>query len=350
MKKLSTVSFALGLSLSMATIATAATPLGGLAVAVSPDGKRLVAAGDNRTLYFINSATMEVTGRHWLGTPILAISFNKAGDRIVAESTDEALLLIDAANGKLIKQEDKAGKVAIALEADLVVTRNPDHAGHVVRVLSLTDLSVKSSVNFDKNDKIAALGLSPDGKKVAAWTEPTTDDSEPKNTKVPEGVKGLEADEFRQRNDGKTSKLFTFNAADGSKLSEQKLYFSPSVNGTRIAFKGDNVLILNYTNLNANIDPKGEVTLFKLKNSFNYGIGLSPDQQTILSGGLADGTWFKPADMAQKTFKIDRMPGWPEYFKDFAFTAEGTGFGSTSGYRLIKINADGTFDKSYPVY
>jgi WD40 repeat protein len=340
----------MGLAFSVMNIAMAATPLGGLAVAVSPDGKTLVAAGDNRTLYFINSATMEVTGRHWLGTPILAISFNKAGDRIVAESTDEALLLIDAANGKIIKQEDKAGKVAVALEVDLAVARNPSHSGQIVRVLSLTDLSDKASINFDKDDKIAALGLSPDGKTVAAWLEPVNDDSEPKNTKVPEGVKGLDADEFRQRNDGKTSKLLTFNAADGSKLSEQKLYFSPSATGATIAFQGDDVLIINYSNLNAKIDPKGEVTLFKLKSSYNYGIGVSADHQTLMGGGLAAGTQLKPADLSQKEFKIDRLPGWPEYFKDFAFATDGTSFGSTSGYRIIKINADGTFDKSYPIF
>jgi WD40 repeat protein len=340
----------LGLMLGLPPAALASTPLGGLAVALSPDGQVMVAAGDNRVLYVIDPAKMEVAQRLWLGTCIVNLEFNKDGGRVVAEDTDGTLHLIDAKTGNPVKKEAKAGKMSAARQADLAAGLNPDGDGHTIRFLSLTDLSVKGKVALAKGEKVAGLGLDPEGARLAVWLEPVNDDSEPKAGNPPAELKGLAADEFRLKNDGKTSRLLMFKVPEGSKLSEHKLFYSPSSGGTKIVFQGDNVLVVNYTNLNAQINPKGEVTLFRLDNSFNYGIGFSADQKVLMTGGLADGTYTKVADLARTRFRPDRLPGWPEYFKSFTVGADGTGYGATSGYRIIKIKPGGGFDKSYPVF
>ena len=167
----------------------------------------------------------------------------------------------------------------------------------------MTDLSEKGQVKFDKGQKVAALGLDAEGKRLAVLFESVNDDSEPKGTKPPTALKGLEADEFKLKNDGKTSKLMVFKVPGGDKISENKLYYSPSVTGARILFQGENVMVVNYSNLNASIDAKGAVTLFGLNNSFNYGIGFSSDQKFLLSGGLSVGTYTKVADLGQTVFK-----------------------------------------------
>ena len=340
----------LGLMLGSSTVAVAGTPLGGLAVALSPSGNVMVAAGDNRVLYVLDPAKMEVTNRVWLGTCIVDLQFNKDGSTVVAEDTGGTLHLIDAKTWKPGKQEPKAGQMSTARNAGLAAGLNPDYNGHIIRFLSLTDLSAKGKVALAKGEKVAGFGLDPEGTRLAVLLEAVNDDSEPKGGNPPADLKGLAADEFRLKNDGKTSRLLVFKVPDGSKLSEQKLFYSPSISGLKVFFQGDNVLAVNYSNLNAQVNPKGEVTLFKLENSFNYGIGCSSDQKILLTGGLADGTYTKVADLTKTRFQPDRLPDWPEYFKSFAVAADGTAYGSTSGYRIIKINPGGGFDKSYPVF
>jgi hypothetical protein len=194
------------------------------------------------------------------------------------------------------------------------------------------------------------MGLDADGARLAVLCEPVADESEPKGATPPAGVKGLELETFRLKNDGKTALFLIFNVADGKKATEHKLWYSASSSGWLTLFQGENVLVVNYSNQNAKIDGKGEVTLFELDNSFNYGLGLSADQTVLLSGGLSAGTYTKVEGLNKVKFQPDRLPGWPEYFKRFAIAGDGAAYGSTSGYRLIKIKPGGAFDKSYPVY
>lgn len=350
MKRIILGSLCLGLLISWPPAALASTPLGGLAVGLAPDGQKMVAAGDNRVLYIIDPAKMEIAKRLWLGTCIVDLDFDKDGSKVVAEDTDGTLHLLDYQTGNALKKEPKAEKMSTARQAGLVAGLNPDYNGQTIRFLSMADLSEKGKVTLAKGEKVAGLGLDPEGSRVAVLLEPVNDDSEPKGANPPADLKGLAVDEFRLKNDGKTSRLLTFKVPEGSKLSEHKLFFSPSVTGTKILFQGDNVLVVNYSNLNARIDPKGEVTLFRLDNSFNYGIGSSADQKILLTGGLAEGTYTKVADLAKTKFQPDRLPGWPEYFKGFAVSGDGTAYGSTSGYRIIRIKPGGGFDKSFTVY
>jgi hypothetical protein len=348
--KRSILCLCLGLVLGWSAVAFASTPLGGLAVALSPSGKMMVAAGDNRVLYVIDPAKMEVTNRVWLGACIVDLQFNKDGSTVVAEDTDGNLHLIEAKTGKASKKEPKTGQMSTARNADLAAGLDPDYNGHIIRFLSMTDLNAKGKVAFAKGEKVAGFGLDSEGTRLAVLLEAVNDDSEPKGGNPPAELKGLAAEEFRLKNDGKTSRLLVFKVADGSKVSEQKLFYSPSTSGLKVLFQGDNVLIVNYSNLNAQVNPKGEVTLFKLENSYNYGIGFSADQKVLMTGGLADGTYTKVADLAKAGFQPDRLPDWPEYFKSFAVAADGTAYGATSGYRIIKIKPGGSFEKSYPVF
>ena len=54
--------------------------------------------------------------------------------------------------------------------------------------------------------------------------------------------------------------------------------------------------------------------------------------------------------MKAKTFRIERVPGFPEYFKGFSLASDGTGFGATSSFRVVRIEPDGTISKLAPVY
>ncbi|MFH0782890.1 MAG: hypothetical protein V2B20_13215 [Pseudomonadota bacterium] len=340
----------LGLGIMTATSALATTPLGGLAVAVSSAGDILACAGDNRVLYILDTANMEVTKRSWLGVDAVDLKFNGQGSTLVIEDTDGTLHLIDSKSWQSVKRLSKVQQMTTAGSVDLVAGLNPDYNGHVIRFLSMTDFSDKGQIIFPKTEKVQSLGLNAKGDRLAVLMESVDDATEPKGEKPPADLKNLALEEFRLKNDGKTAVLKIFAAPDGKMISEHKLYYSASSSGCRLLFQGDKVLVVNYTNLNAVIDEKGAVTLFKLENSYNYGLGFSADQTILLSGGLADGSYTKVDGLAPVRFQLDRMSGWPEYFKSFAIAGDGTAYGTTTGYRVIKIKAGGIFDKSTPVF
>ncbi|NLI75968.1 MAG: hypothetical protein GX442_05930 [Candidatus Riflebacteria bacterium] len=330
--------------------AIAGTPLGGLAVALSPAGDILTAGGDNRTLYVLDAQKLEVTSRTWLGVCICDLKFSADGGRLLVQDTDGAIHLVDTKTWKVEKTEPKADLMSVAHTADLLAGLNADYNGNIVRFLSRADLAEKGKVAFPKGERVIALGLNAAGTRLAVLMEAMADESEPKGAKPPAELKGLAAEEFKLKNDGKTAKFAVFSVPDGAKVAEHKLFFSTSSSGWKVFFQGDDVLLVNYSNLNAKVGAKGEVSLFQLDNSFNYGIGASPDQKVLLTGGLSDGTYTTVEGLRKVTFKNDRMPTWPEYYKGFTVAADGTAFGSTSGYRLIRIKADGSFDKSIPVF
>jgi hypothetical protein len=215
----------------------------------------------------------------------------------------------------------------------------------------MTDLSNKAKVTLEKQKRVSTFALSPDGKRLAVLLESEKDAAEKEvpYKDIPKDLRGIELEEFKQRNDGKTSQFFLFSIPSGEKIAEHKVYFSNS--GTACAlFQGEQVLIVNYSNVNAAIGADGSVKIFQLDNSFNYGIGIGPDQKVVLTGGLRNGTYTQADGLKMHKFSIDQLPGWPEYFKGFAVDAAGTGYGATTGYRLIQIQPDGKIARSVPVH
>jgi hypothetical protein len=78
--------------------AQAAVPLGGLTVAVSPAGDKLVAGGDTRTLLILDPQTLAVKDRVWIETTIVGLTFDKAGTTLAVEDGSGTGLLEVAAS------------------------------------------------------------------------------------------------------------------------------------------------------------------------------------------------------------------------------------------------------------
>lgn len=329
----------------------AATPLGGLDVAVSPDGATVAAAGDNRTLYLLEAGSMEVKKRIWLGTTVIGLDFNKDGSVIAVECTQGKMTLFQSADGAKKSEHEKMSKLSFARDVDLVAGLNPDYKGHVIRFASLSDGSEKGTITFPKEIKIASFGLSAAGDKLAVMSNPIDDSEEPKVSykDMPKDLKGLDRDVFQMKNDGKVSMFSFYEVPSGKKISEHKIFYTSS-NGTRILFSGDNAVVVNYSNDNATVTPGGKVEMFELKNSFNYGLGIASDQSVILSGGLRKASVTKTTGMEGAPFEIGQLPGWPEYFKGFAANADGPCYGSTTAFRVIQFDRSGKVLKEVPCY
>ncbi len=340
----------LGLVLSAPFAAWARDPeWSGLgAVAVSPDGKTIVAGGQNRVLYMIDAQTMEVKQRLWTGVRIGALAYNKDGTRIVFEDEEEETEILDAATLETVKRIGKAGFVECARLADLMAVATDVMYRKQIRFLSMTDGSQLGSV--DVADKVASYGFNAEGTRFAVLTT----SSEGKENKVaykdvPKELTGLARKEFVQKNDGKTSKLIVFEAPTGKQLRETALWYC-SDTGAMVFMNGETAYIINYSNENLIVPAEGDVKLFESQSSYNYAKGVSDDRKAFLVGGLATGTYTRIDGLSGLTFQIDRLRGWPEYFGGFAFQQDGTGWAVTSSCRLIQISKEGKFLKAVPVY
>ncbi len=324
------------------------TPLGGLAVAVSPGGKTIVTGGDNRVLYVLDPSTLRVKKRIWTESGIWRMAFNKNGEKLLVEDTTPTIRYFKTSDWKLERELKREGFMSTAPLVDTMAAL--DSGSKSVSVFSMTDGSIKKTVKTDVS--ISAFGIDPNAKRLAVISRYEKDKSEEKVAfkDIPKDLKGAAKKAFIQKNDGKTSVFFLYEIPSGKLLFKKKIFFS-ATNGSKLVFNKDSVLVICYNNVNAKIDTKtGNTAIFELGNSFNYGIGLSTDQKRIASGGLANGTYTMVDENVQKKFKITKIKGWPEYFKDFAFDSMGNLFGTTSGYRIITVNESGKVIKSVPVY
>lgn len=345
MKQTIIVIAAVLLTLVFASPLAAHTPKNALgAVAVSPDGKTLAAGGDNRVLYLIDPSSLAVKKRIWLKTNIYEMVFNKDGSVLIVEDTSKNLLFISTQSWQVVHNVARAGNFSAAPAADLLAGLSSGYRKSTVKFISMTNASQSGQVEFP--GKIEAIGLDAGGKRLVIIAQGPKD-TEPKKQK-PKELRGFEADKFKQKNDGKVSILAEYDVASGKKLKEKTIFYSPGSSAMVLVTK-TNTYIMNYSNVNADI--KGDaITLFQSKSSYNYGMGISLDRKAFLLGGLRSGTLAKAGTLEMIKFDIDKLPGWPEYYKGFAFGPDGTGYAGTTSYRLVKIGKDGKVLKTVPIY
>ena len=329
----------------LAVSATAHTPKGGLgAVAISPDGKTLVVGGDNRVLYVLDAANHEVLKRIWLKTNIYEMEFNSDGSTLVVEDTKEILRFIDTASWKVMNQVKNAGNFSAAPGVDLLAGMKPSYKLTKIYILSMKDGKRQKTVEHAGNARV--IGLSPKGDRLVVLADGPRDMEEKK--KPGKNLRGLERAKFLQYHDGRTSVLAEYDLASGKQTKLQTVFYAPG--GYKgLLVRDDASLVLSYSNLNA-VWQGDKVELMHSQNSYNYGAGISPDQNVFLTGGLRDGTLVQADGLKMVKFGIDSLPGWPEYYLDFAVGPDGTGYGVTTAYRLVVISPQGKLIKAAPIY
>jgi WD40 repeat protein len=338
------------IALTFATTAYAGTPLGGITIAASGDGKKLVAGGDTRTLVVLNPETLEVTERHWTEGTITSLCFSKNGSVLVVGESDSSVRFFDTATWKQTKQLDKYDSLVVSPTSDLIAGVESAFTGSIVRVAAVANGAEKARFNLPKGERVAALGIYPDGTKLAVLGDAKDDPSEKKAgyNDVPKELKDVARDEFMQKNDGKSATLYLFDIAGAKPISEKKLWFHGN-NSVQLVFAGEDVIATSYTNLNARISPDGTVKMFQTNNTYNYGQGVSADGAYVFTGGLRNGTILKLSDLSKIPFTISKIAGFPEYIKGFNSTAAGVCYGATSAYRVFKFSLDGKVIKEAPI-
>lgn len=324
--------------------APAQVPLGGLTVAVSADGKRLVAAGDTRSLIVLDPEKLTVLQRIWVGTTILRLTFDNAGKTLLATDTDGVAHLYDTQTWKPRASIPKRVGAVMAPATGLIAGAEGSHAAGAIFINDAASGAERAKIVLEKGDRVSGLGFDPQGRRLAVLIGPIESKEEPRvqSSQIPKELRGLERDEFQQKNDGQVSILRIYDAATGKMISELKTFFTMNNASSLIAFNGDTVLATSYNNLGARIEKDGTIKLFRNDNGFNYGIGASPGQEIMMAGGLRSFTITNLQTMNAFKGEIDRLPGWPEYFKGFTATAGAKAiYGATTAFRVIKLSPDG---------
>ncbi|OVE73709.1 hypothetical protein BVX93_01015 [bacterium B13(2017)] len=350
MKKLILFLIVIGLFLSSSTTSSARDPKwGGLdPVVVTPDGKSVITGGDNRVLYVVDANTFEVKKRHWFKARIGTMTFNKDNSLLIIEDDDENLHYLKPDTFELVRNVKKVENIVPHKASDTLAGTQGTWSQKEIVLLSMTDASQKGKIVLPKDTKPSCYNFSPDGTKLILLTERVKGD-EPKKSysEIPKDLRGIDRDEFQQKNDGNVSKLYFYEVPSGKELKSFDLWYSSS--GGKILVQGEEVTIINYSNDNVKIAADGTAKMFETKN-MGYGMAVSPDQKSFILGSLRSGTYVKNNGAVNLEFSLDNLPGWPEYYAGFIILEDGTAYGTTSAYRLIKLDANAQIVKSAPIY
>ena len=325
------------------------TPKAGLGgIAASPDGKRLAVGGINRVIYIVDAKTLAVKDRVWLKTQIYDLAFNKDGSILIAEDTKETLHFINTKSLKVINQVSKAADMNTAPGVNKLAALERGYRQSVVKLYSMSDGKLLQSIVLE--GRVLAHGIDAEAKRLVVILQgPKDKEAKVPHKQIPKNLKGVEKDLFVQKNDGKVSILVEYDLSKAVKTAETEIFYHPG-QFPKVVVLNEVTLVVNYNNVNARISADNTVTLFKLQNLYNYGIGVSADRSLVASGGLRTGSIYNTQTGDIKAFKIDPLPGWPEYLKGFAFGSDGAVFAGTMGFRLVKIGPGSVSTQAVPVY
>ena len=320
------------------------------AVAVRSDGKFVAVGGQNRVVYLVDAAAMTVKKRFWLVARVGAVAFSPDGSRLVVEDDADRVHLLDADTGKVIAKLDGLSGMAVSRKAGLIAlydTLKVEKTG--LRLLSLADLTDKGRIALPEQP--AAYTFDAEGKRIVVLSRSVAGDEERLPlADAPAHLKGLARTEFQQKHDGYQSYLRTFDVGSGKMLREVKLWYTSDSDSTLLVQAGEITYVYNRSNVCARIAADGATTLFQTVHRFNHGLGASENGKYILTGSLAEGSQGPSEGGRRVRFEVDVLPGQAEFFTRCAVRDDGSAFGVTTAFRLVKITREGRVEKAAPVY
>ena len=321
------------------------------AVAVSPDGKTIAAAGENRVMYLLDAATLEVKERIWIRHSPVSFYWTRDGKTLVMRNTDDVLVLLDTSSWEPRGEIAKFDQMSIAQSAEKVVTavkgeRVDDHYKTILRIHDLTTGKMLKESELDY--EIVNVATSPDAARTVIATRETDNEAEAKVDPAND-LKDMEKEIAKKKGDGKTMDFAWFDADLNQTAKATSWYSTYYTDGLHL--HDGKTYVLSY-GTSAVISEAGDAELFQSYGpNTNYGYGFTPDNSVMVSGGLASGTLFDLATRTQTEFDLgERLPGWPEYLQSISFAPDGTIVGGTSAYRVMRMKPDGTVELVKPVF
>ncbi len=327
------------------SISFADSALNGLTLAINPNGKTIVVAGDNRTIYTLDAATLEVLQRTYFGSSINKMLYSPDGSVLFVQDSEPNIYVLDAKTLETKSKLSDFGMMHISNAAKRLLATNLSYNGDTLAIFDISEnkLTGIAEINFDKEEDIASMGLSSDGNKVAIFFDDVDSETEEKVSwgDIPAEYKGFARDVYSRKHDGKEARFITYSIPDLDVLADFVSFYTP-YDKELVFFDGEDVLITNQSNENARYSANGDVEMWEWQGiSSSNAENVSEDQKILVVGGYGQGTVFDISNNSGFNFEIDKLPGASEYFLAFAIAKDGTIYGTTSAYRVIKMKLAG---------
>ena len=327
------------------SFAVADSAIDGLTLALNPDGKTIVVAGDNRTIYTLDAATLEVLERTYFGSSINKMRYSADGSVLFVQDSEPNIYVLDADTLQTKSKLSDYGMMHVSTEAKIMVAVDPDYNGDSLAIfdISKNKLTSIAEISFEKDEDIASIGINSDGSKLAVFFDDFDSETEEKVSwsDIPDEYKGFEREVYSRKHDGKEARFITYSIPDLEVLADYVSFYTP-YDKELVFFHGEDVYITNQGNRNARFSPNGDVEMWEWQ-----GIGstsaenTSADQNILVVGGYGQGTVYDISSESGFNFDIDKLPGASESFIAFAVADDGTIYGTTSAYRVVKMKLAG---------
>jgi len=308
------------LLLSVAMPAVADTPAGGIGgVAVNPANDTVLVAGDTRTIYVLDRATLEVTNRVYVGTTIVWMAYNADGSLVFTRDTDGTLEARDAASLQRKWSIDRTEGVDYAPISNQLVYIKRERKNGVLTLLNAADFTEINKIDLGEMSP-NHVAMSSEGLRAVVISRSEKRESEEK-ARASSDMKGIVRSKFNQENDQRGAKIATVDLLLGKADVIESWYKSDNIKDMRVS--PSEAYVLSYSDEMAKISADGTVEIIDSGARNHYGAGMTPAMDAIVSGSLKSITVKPLASDAAQVFKLDDLPGWPEYVIRFTNTPDG---------------------------
>ena len=319
------------------------------AVAVSPDGATVLAAGDNRVLYTLDGATLEVTDRKYIPQQVKEIHYSRDGRRIFLRMDNRLFRAHAAGSFKMLFEVENISSMSLASDAERLALLEDNYDGGVLHIMATSGKLMKKMEYPDIDTELVAM--SADGRTAMLLTDSDKSDTEPKES-APSDLKGYDKYVFRQKNDGYISQILNVNVGDGSHTINDTFY--------RISFPfairmlGDKMAIINGAQDSGLVSADGSTQLINLGDSYVSAGRISDDGTQVVLTSNNDVT-IHPLDNgvagdAIRELEVERIDGPSERVTAMDEGADGTLYMVTSGYRIWRIAPGASDIEIKPVF
>ena len=316
---------------------------------ISEDGKEIYLSHNKRTLFTLDTESLKVKNRKWLGFNSIGMDF-AFDNKSYLVNKENYLSILDSKDLKeKFRAENEIWNPVIDREKGLIYGLGQ---GSVV----VLDKSLKLKKEFKLPKNFSANAFCISEKKDSFYILSRNDQKKEKKLdynalrEATKEMTDLEELIFEQKNDGKSCKLLLMSL-DGKVKKQIDLFYSAnddSATATRMSSYNGNVAIINEGNVHALISAKGEIKLFKT-NSRAKSSYFAKDLSFCLSGysqgvHLTDLKTMKTSEISfQNLISFEDV-------MDFCIDKNKNIYALTKYSRLLKISPEGKLISITPIF
>jgi hypothetical protein len=328
------------LAVALATILVLCSPAMALtAGAASPDGTRFVVGGENRAIYVYDTETWDIRHRIWVGSRIRTIHFTPDGTRCIVLGDHDTAYIFDAEKWAKVQEQPHLDAFAMARSAPVAVSsaqKDRSWDDRLVKVWSLPDWKTVAEIPLEKGLVPTDMAVAADGKTAYLRTRPVKDPKEKDAERGPEPEEYVEKTLWRDRADGRVSHFIILDLEAKAVAKNVQCFDSP--NKFRLYPVPTGCVAVVYGRYCGWLDAETGTYRTQVTGQFAYGSGQDATGNLYV-GALRSYLVLSPEGKRLAKNRVSALPGFPEYFRDFAPLGSDRVVGVTDGFRLILIDA-----------